>query len=40
MKSFSLTFGVSSEAIADILAQEDGDVNVEELRKKILARAK
>lgn len=40
MKSFSLTFGVSSEAITDIIAQQDGDINVEDLRKKILAQAK
>ena len=39
MKSFSLTFGVSSDAITAIIAQEEGDINVEELRKKILAQA-
>lgn len=36
MKSFSLTFGVGPEKIANIIAEEDGGINVEEMRKKIL----
>ncbi len=36
MKSFSLTFGVGPEKIANIIAEEEGNINVEDMRKKIL----
>lgn len=37
MKSFSLTFGVGSEKIASLISEEEGGINVEEIRKKILS---
>lgn len=37
MRSFSLTFGVGSDKIATLISQEEGGVNVEEIRKKIMA---
>ena len=37
MRNFSSTFGVSNDKITTLLAQEDGGVNVEELRKKLVA---
>jgi hypothetical protein len=37
MRSFSLTFGVGSEKIASLISKEEGGVNIEEIRKKIMA---
>ena len=37
MRSFSLTFGVTNEEIVNIIAREQGDINVEDIRKKLLA---
>lgn len=37
MRSFSLTFGVGSDKIATLISQEEGGVNIEEIRKKIMA---
>jgi hypothetical protein len=37
MRNFSSTFGVSNDKITTLLSQEDGGVNVEELRKKLVA---
>lgn len=37
MRSFSTTFGVGSDKVASLISQEEGGVNVEEIRKKIMA---
>jgi hypothetical protein len=39
MKSFSITFDVDTERIANLISEEGGSVNIEEMRKKILGSA-
>lgn len=39
MKSFSITFDVDTEKIANLISEEPGSVNIEEMRKKILSTA-
>ena len=39
LRSFSLTFGVSNEVIANIVSQEAGELNVENIRKKLMTHA-
>lgn len=39
MKSFSITFDVDNQKIANLISSEDGTVNIEEMRKKILDEA-
>lgn len=39
MKSFSITFDVDTGKIANLISEEDGNVNIEEMRKKILSSA-
>lgn len=39
MKSFSITFDVDTERIANLISEEGGSVNIEEMRKKILGNA-
>lgn len=39
MKSFSITFDVDTEKIANLISEEGGSVNIEEMRKKILSTA-
>lgn len=36
MKSFSITFDVDTERIGNLISEEGGSVNIEEMRKKIL----
>jgi hypothetical protein len=40
MKSFSVTFDVENEKIANLISNEDGHLNIDEMRKKILDEAK
>lgn len=37
VRSFSLTFGVGPDTIASMISQEEGGVNIEEIRRKIMA---
>jgi hypothetical protein len=37
MRNFSSTFGVSNDKIADLLSHEEKGVNVEEIRKRLVA---
>lgn len=36
MKSFSITFDVDTEKISNLITEEDGHLNIEEMRKRIL----
>lgn len=39
MKSFSVTFDVDNEKIANLIAEENGEINIEDMRKRILDEA-
>lgn len=39
MKSFSVTFDVENQKIANLINEEEGELNIEEMRKRILGEA-
>lgn len=39
MKSFSITFDVDTEKISNLISEEEGQLNIEDMRKRILGAA-
>lgn len=38
IKNFSLTFGASNEDILEVIKRQDGNLNVEDIRRELLSR--